>query len=346
METPSYDQGYTAYAHLLDVNKRKLLVLTLTSKMITLSLSAALLAGGVCTATIGQHIADGGLLKTTHVSADTKSDEKADKYDTAVKELHQAYLTRSEKDMDKAKEAIDDMDSKSDETRMTKSLDNLKVFKEDVAKVDESVKVAEKSTSKVDFEKAKSVVSNMNNDIYLYNDKANFSKRLSTVDSKIKAEDAKKAEEARKAEAAKQAQEAAQAAAAQAAAEAEKAAAQAAQEAKEAEAKKAQEATQASSTATSASTSGIDLNQTSGTIDINAVANYMAARGTAAGYSASEWAYIITHESNGSLTATNASSGAYGFAQLLGHGEYAGMTLGEQIDMASKLPAGSWVVYN
>lgn len=340
METPSYNHGYTAYAHLLDVNKRKLLVLTLTSKMITLSLSAALLAGGVCTATIGQHIADGSLLKTTHVSADTKTDEKADKYDTAVKELHQAYLTRSVKDMDKAKEAIDDMDSKSDETRMTKSLDNLKVFKEDVAKVDESVKVAEKSTSKVDLEKAKSVVSNMNNDIYLYNDKANFSKRLSTVDSKIKAEEAKQAEEARKAEEAKKAQEAAQAAAAQAAAEA-----KAAQDAKDAEAKKAQEAAQASSTST-VSTSGIDLNQTSGTIDINAVANYMAARGTAAGYSASEWAYIITHESNGSLTATNASSGAYGFAQLLGHGEYAGMTLGEQIDMASKLPAGSWVVYN
>ncbi|MGL5719025.1 MAG: hypothetical protein ACRCX2_38850 [Paraclostridium sp.] len=93
------------------------------------------------------------------------------------------------------------------------------------------------------------------------------------------------------------------------------------------------------------SAGGIDLNQTSGSVDINALANYMATNGSSAGYSASEWAYIFQHESNGSLTATNASSGAYGVFQLLGHGEYAGMTLGEQIAMASKLPAGSWVVY-
>lgn len=93
------------------------------------------------------------------------------------------------------------------------------------------------------------------------------------------------------------------------------------------------------------SSGGIDLNQTSGSVDINALANYMASHGSSAGYSASEWAYIFEKESNGSLTATNASSGAYGVFQLLGHGEYAGMTLGEQIAMASKLPAGSWVVY-
>lgn len=93
------------------------------------------------------------------------------------------------------------------------------------------------------------------------------------------------------------------------------------------------------------SAGGIDLNQTSGSVDINALANYMATNGSSAGYSASEWAYIFERESNGSLTATNASSGAYGVFQLLGHGEYAGMTLGEQIAMASKLPAGSWVVY-
>ena len=66
----------------------------------------------------------------------------------------------------------------------------------------------------------------------------------------------------------------------------------------------------------------------------------------AAGYSASEWAYIITHESNGMADSVNSSSGAYGAFQLLGHGEYAGMILAEQIAMASKLPAGSWVVYN
>ncbi len=90
---------------------------------------------------------------------------------------------------------------------------------------------------------------------------------------------------------------------------------------------------------------GIDLNQTSGSVDINALANYLAGAGMSAGYSASEWAYIISRESNGSVTATNASSGAYGALQLLGHGEYAGMTLGEQINMARGLPAGSWVVY-
>lgn len=90
---------------------------------------------------------------------------------------------------------------------------------------------------------------------------------------------------------------------------------------------------------------GIDLNQTSGSVDINALANYLAGAGMSAGYSASEWAYIIQRESNGSVTATNASSGAYGVLQLLSHGEYQGMTLGEQINMARGLPRGSWVVY-
>ena len=90
---------------------------------------------------------------------------------------------------------------------------------------------------------------------------------------------------------------------------------------------------------------GVDLNQTSGSVDINALANYLAGAGMSAGYSASEWVYIISRESNGSVTATNASSGAYGALQLLGHGEYQGMTLGEQINMARGLPAGSWVVY-
>lgn len=90
---------------------------------------------------------------------------------------------------------------------------------------------------------------------------------------------------------------------------------------------------------------GIDLNQTSGSVDINALANYLAGAGMSAGYSASEWAYIISRESNGSVTVANASSGAYGVLQLLGHGEYAGMTLGEQINMARGLPRGSWVVY-
>ena len=96
---------------------------------------------------------------------------------------------------------------------------------------------------------------------------------------------------------------------------------------------------------TPALTGEIDLNQTSGSVDVNALANYLAGAGMSAGYSASEWAYIIQRESTGNVTATNASSGAYGALQLLGHGEYQGMTLGEQIDMARGLPRGSWVVY-
>lgn len=93
------------------------------------------------------------------------------------------------------------------------------------------------------------------------------------------------------------------------------------------------------------SVGGINLSQTTGSVDINALANYMVSNtANASGYSASQWVTIITLESRGGLTATNPSSGAYGVFQLLGHGEYQGMTLGEQIDMASHLPAGSWVV--
>ena len=99
--------------------------------------------------------------------------------------------------------------------------------------------------------------------------------------------------------------------------------------------------------ATQSVSGGLNMSQTSGQVDIQALANYMASNtANAAGYSASEWAYIITHESNGGIDSVNSSSSAYGAFQLLGHGEYAGMTLAEQIAMASKLPAGSWVVYN
>lgn len=85
---------------------------------------------------------------------------------------------------------------------------------------------------------------------------------------------------------------------------------------------------------------GLDLNQTSGTVNVSALANYLAERkGT---FSAGQWANIIMRESRGSVTATNASSGAYGVLQLLGHGEHPGMTLGEQINMAMPLPASAW----
>lgn len=89
-----------------------------------------------------------------------------------------------------------------------------------------------------------------------------------------------------------------------------------------------------------ASTYGLNMNQNSGSVDIGALAHYLAAvKGT---FSADEWARIITRESGGSLTATNPSSGAYGVLQLLGHGEHAGMTLGEQLAMAMPLPASAW----
>ncbi|MGF1982063.1 transglycosylase [Lactococcus taiwanensis] len=105
--------------------------------------------------------------------------------------------------------------------------------------------------------------------------------------------------------------------------------------------------TKAASTSVATTAGELNLSQTSGQVDVQALANYMASNtANAAGYSASEWAYIITHESNGLVNSVNASSGAYGAFQLLGHGEYSGMTLAEQIAMASKLPAGSWVVYN
>lgn len=111
------------------------------------------------------------------------------------------------------------------------------------------------------------------------------------------------------------------------------------------EPKQVAEVSTVKTTQTEQSVSGIDLSQTTGSIDVNALANYMVSNtANVSGYSASQWATILTLESGGSLTATNPSSGAYGAFQLLGHGEYQGMTLGEQISMASQLPAGSWVV--
>ena len=85
--------------------------------------------------------------------------------------------------------------------------------------------------------------------------------------------------------------------------------------------------------------SGLDLNQTSGSVNVTALANYLAQhKGT---FSAGQWANIIMRESGGSLTAQN-PSGAYGVLQLLGHGEHPGMTLGQQIQMAMPLPASAW----
>ena len=71
-----------------------------------------------------------------------------------------------------------------------------------------------------------------------------------------------------------------------------------------------------------------------GSSSVNAVANEMASR---TGVSASEWAMIIQRESNGNANVSNASSGAYGLFQLLGHGEHAGMSVSEQMDMATSV---------
>lgn len=101
----------------------------------------------------------------------------------------------------------------------------------------------------------------------------------------------------------------------------------------------------AAAPASNASTvSGLNMNQTSGTVNVTALANYMASRHPV--MSAAAWRNVIFRESGGSLTATNPSSGAYGVFQLLGHGEYRGMTLGAQIAMASSLPASAWMLTN
>lgn len=64
----------------------------------------------------------------------------------------------------------------------------------------------------------------------------------------------------------------------------------------------------------------------------SSVAQQMAAK---TGVSATTWQRIINRESGGNANAVNASSGAYGYFQLLGHGEHAGMSASEQVNMAA-----------
>lgn len=71
-----------------------------------------------------------------------------------------------------------------------------------------------------------------------------------------------------------------------------------------------------------------------GSSSVSSVANQMAAR---TGVPASEWALIIQRESGGNPNVSNASSGAYGLFQLLGHGEHPGMSVSEQMDMATQV---------
>lgn len=80
------------------------------------------------------------------------------------------------------------------------------------------------------------------------------------------------------------------------------------------------------------------------TSSIDAIAQQMAER---TGVSASQWKGVIQRESGGNPHAVNASSGAYGLFQLLGHGEHSGMSVQEQINTAAQVykqqGSGAWV---
>lgn len=92
----------------------------------------------------------------------------------------------------------------------------------------------------------------------------------------------------------------------------------------------------ATSNATTTSNTSVAKSSTgyTGSSSVNSVANEMASR---TGISASEWAMIIQRESGGNANVSNASSGAYGLFQLLGHGEHVGMSVSEQMDMATSV---------
>lgn len=85
---------------------------------------------------------------------------------------------------------------------------------------------------------------------------------------------------------------------------------------------------------------------TTNTSSIDSVAQQMAER---TGVSASQWKGVIQRESGGNANAVNASSGAYGLFQLLGHGEHAGMSVQAQMDKAVEVyesqGAGAWVAW-
>lgn len=85
---------------------------------------------------------------------------------------------------------------------------------------------------------------------------------------------------------------------------------------------------------------------TTNTSSIDSVANQMAQR---TGVSAAQWKGVIQRESGGNAHAVNASSGAYGLFQLLGHGEHAGMSIEDQMDTAVKVyetqGPGAWVAW-
>lgn len=78
----------------------------------------------------------------------------------------------------------------------------------------------------------------------------------------------------------------------------------------------------------SVQTNTVDTTDTS---SVEAVAQQMADR---TGVPVETWSQLINNESSNNPSATNSESGAYGYFQLLGHGEYQGMPVSEQIDKA------------
>ncbi|PWF99854.1 LysM peptidoglycan-binding domain-containing protein [Levilactobacillus bambusae] len=89
-----------------------------------------------------------------------------------------------------------------------------------------------------------------------------------------------------------------------------------------------------SSSNNSSSTSTSSTSSSSVGSSVSSVASAMAAK---TGVSASTWQRIIMRESGGNGNISNASSGAYGYFQLLGHGEHSGMSAAEQVNMAASV---------
>jgi LysM repeat protein len=92
--------------------------------------------------------------------------------------------------------------------------------------------------------------------------------------------------------------------------------------------------TATSSNNTTTNTTATTTNTSSVGGSVSSVASAMAAR---TGVSASTWQRIIMRESGGNGSVSNASSGAYGYFQLLGHGEHQGMSAAEQVNMAASV---------
>lgn len=86
---------------------------------------------------------------------------------------------------------------------------------------------------------------------------------------------------------------------------------------------------------------GLDLDQTTGLVDITALANYMASLPTQSGFTAADWAQVITAESGGQVDVWNGSgTPCYGVFQEWGVAQ--GTSLGEQIQIAAEKPASAW----